>query len=589
MTESAIEALRIELAAVSLELRSTQLDLMDANDSLVSTQEELEDTLAKLDETQLELQNTRDALTNSERARQESNRDRILTRPPRQQEVFVVLKFRSPQPLPVGGYRLFTLQQKAVDRTLNQFKADNPELDAIVMDKLRFNRSPRGHNVFQRIKDDKKAPIKSSRRNFVLKEGHTEDEMVEYITSSEASPHEIAAVNDIDSIKTFVLNRLGVIPVFFFLTVIFGTRAYSCPYRNAEKGVMLLYVLVKGISLSDMARHIPKTSFHTIHKEFYMHNTAALNRLLTTLLSEMFSTLKSRHLAAERNPEPFKNVTLNLDGHDSRIVYVNADKASLYSYKLKKSGFRVQVCTDMNNMVFFVSAPAPCRDNNDGTMLLRMGIQNRIHKLDCVALDGGYNLFIGKLLDSADELQYENFCYPVRKMRGIVLTAEETAYNDIFGSFRSRIEGYFGEMQSTFTKFSHTVVNKVGEKETFGVQYKLACLLMNIKRFVALRNIPTEQHHMFWLQDGFDYPSKTEQETMYTLPNIKVKLSQSKDLLATRKAFFDMTISSLTQAADDNMASGDDDRAIEVKAVPVYAISDKIRIVEYLKFIQSFE
>ncbi|KAF9312708.1 hypothetical protein BG006_004296, partial [Podila minutissima] len=204
----------------------------------------------------------------------------------------------------------------------------------------------------------------------------------------------IAAVNDIDSIKTFVLNRLGVIPVFFFLTVMFGTSAYSCPHRNVERGVMLLYVLVKGVSLSDMAQYIPKTSFHTIHKEFYMYNPAALNRLLTTMLSEMFSTLKSRHLVAERNPDLFKNVTLNLNGHDSRIIYVNADKASLYSYKLKKSGFRVQVCTDMNNMVFFVSAPTPCRDYNDGTMILRMGIQNKIHKLDCVALDGGYTLFL---------------------------------------------------------------------------------------------------------------------------------------------------------------------------------------------------
>ncbi|KAF9930892.1 hypothetical protein BGZ67_005584 [Mortierella alpina] len=183
------------------------------------------------------------------------------------------------------------------------------------------------------------------------------------------------------------------------------------------------------------------------------------------MLSEMFSTLKSRHLAAERNPDPFKNVALNLDGHDSRIINVNADKSSLYSYKLKKSGFRVQVCTDINNMVFSVSAPAPCRDYNDGTMLLRMGIQNKIHKLDCVALDGGYTLFL---------------------------------------------ESYFGEMQSTFTKFSRTVMNKVAEKLTFGVQYKLACLLMNIMRFVALRNISTEQHHTFWLQDSFDYPSKME-------------------------------------------------------------------------------
>ncbi|KAG0300830.1 hypothetical protein BGZ98_008840 [Dissophora globulifera] len=245
-----------------------------------------------------------------------------------------------------------------------------------------------------------------------------------------------------------------------------------------------------------------------------------------------------------------------------------------------------------------------------------MGIQSKIHKLDCIALDGGYNLFISKLLDSSDELQYENFCYPIRKMRGIALTVEEASYNDIFGSFRSRIESYFGEMQSTFTKFSHTVVNKVAEKETFGVQYKLACLLMNIKRFVALRNIPTEQHHMFWLQDGFDYPSKPEKETMYTLPNIKVKLSQSEALLATRKAFFDMAISSHTQAADDDMVSGDDDREYEAEKVighrgegsereyhilqknggvgmatwvPAYNIKTKNKVTEYLKSIQSFE
>ncbi|CAO3572370.1 unnamed protein product [Mortierella alpina] len=181
--DSTMEALRKKLEAVSLELRNTQLDLMDANDCLASTQEELEDTQAHLKETQLELQNAQEALANSERARQAANLDRILARPPRQQEVFVVLKFQSPQPLPVGGYRLFTLQEKAVERTLNQFIADNPELDAVVMDRLRFNRSPRGHNVFQQVKDDKKSPIKSSRRNFILKDDRTEDEMIEYITS----------------------------------------------------------------------------------------------------------------------------------------------------------------------------------------------------------------------------------------------------------------------------------------------------------------------------------------------------------------------------------------------------------------------
>ncbi|KAF9969244.1 hypothetical protein BGZ73_008506 [Actinomortierella ambigua] len=228
----------------------TQLELEGANDNLASAQEELEDIRAKLDETELKQQSTQDALATSETARHAANLDRIVARPPRQQEVFIVLKFRSPQPLPVGGYRLFTLQQKAVERTLNQFIADNPELDAVVMDKLRFYRSPRGHNVFQRIKDDKHAPIKSSRRNFILNDGHTEDEMVDYITSvfnihtrgqqTASKQQKIKPVKEIRKAKDFVLHRLGAIPVFFFLTVQSGTKSYAGPYRNVEKGLLIL-------------------------------------------------------------------------------------------------------------------------------------------------------------------------------------------------------------------------------------------------------------------------------------------------------------------------------------------------------------
>ncbi|KAF8923774.1 hypothetical protein BGZ58_002532 [Dissophora ornata] len=181
--ESAIEELRERLAAVSLELEAKKQELEDSNDDLASALEELEDTQTQLEETQLVLKNTEAARANSEQLRLAGSRERVLMRRPQHQEVFVVLKFRSPRALPDGGYRLFTLQQKAVDRTLRQFIANNPELDAVVMDELQFEGSPRGHYVFQRIKEDKDAPIDSSRRNFVLKEGRTEDEMITYITS----------------------------------------------------------------------------------------------------------------------------------------------------------------------------------------------------------------------------------------------------------------------------------------------------------------------------------------------------------------------------------------------------------------------
>ncbi|KAF8967582.1 hypothetical protein BGZ46_000132 [Entomortierella lignicola] len=188
--DPAVEALRKELAAVKLDLRNTRQNLLDAEDDIESTQVHLDAALSNLAERELELENTKIALANSEHARLntericlEANRDRVLSRPHRKQEVFVVLKFREPQPLPIGGYRLFALQRKAVKSTLDQFIADNPELDAIEVDELHFDRSPRGQYVYQQMKDDAEAPIEFSRRNFVLKKGCTEDKMIEYITN----------------------------------------------------------------------------------------------------------------------------------------------------------------------------------------------------------------------------------------------------------------------------------------------------------------------------------------------------------------------------------------------------------------------
>ncbi|KAF9410999.1 hypothetical protein BGZ76_005403 [Entomortierella beljakovae] len=186
--DPAIEELRRKLAAVTLQLGNTQLDLMDAKDDLESSKADLDTALSSLLEKKRELENTKAALASSERARLnsehaclEANRDRVLSRPHGKQEVFIVLKFQQPQPLPVGGYRLFALQRKAVDRTLNQFIGDNPELDAVEAEGLRFDRSPRGENVYQQMKGDKAAPIEFSRRNFTLKDGRSEKEMISYI------------------------------------------------------------------------------------------------------------------------------------------------------------------------------------------------------------------------------------------------------------------------------------------------------------------------------------------------------------------------------------------------------------------------
>ncbi|KAI8327742.1 hypothetical protein BC941DRAFT_336711, partial [Chlamydoabsidia padenii] len=129
-------------------------------------------------------------------------------------------------------------------------------------------------------------------------------------------------------------------------------------------------------------------------------------------------------------------------------------------------------------MILFVSDSFPCRDYNDGTMFLQMDIERKIHAVDCIALDGGYTQFISQLLHDAPALSDKNFCCPIRKSAGISLTSSEALYNEMFGSFRSSIEAKFGEL--------------------------LACLLLNIKDFVHMLNMPLRPHHSLWEQTGFD-------------------------------------------------------------------------------------
>ncbi|KAF8934921.1 hypothetical protein BGZ58_005358, partial [Dissophora ornata] len=130
----------------------------------------------------------------------------------------------------------------------------------------------------------------------------------------------------------------------------------------------------------------------------------------------------------------------------------------------RRTGTGLRQIQDNAPHYVFVSQPAECRDFNDGTMLSKLAIDKKIHHLDCLALDGGYTLHLEGIIAASDTLTSSNFCYPIRKRKGIELTEEEIRYNAVFGSVRSKVESYFGDMQTTFTKFSHTVVNPISQR-----------------------------------------------------------------------------------------------------------------------------
>src|SRR6202034_1950547 len=175
--------------------------------------------------------------------------------------------------------------------------------------------------------------------------------------------------------------------------------------------------------------------------------------------------------------------------------------ADMYSYKLKKSGLRTQVCMDPNGMAIWVSKCQPCRKHQDGQMLLDMKMYNKMHDLDCLALDGGYTNYIKTLVEETD-LCTSNFAHPIRKRKLKEMTEEETNYNSMFGSFRSQMESLFGDLGHTFEIHNNSKPVLVEKKQTYNLQLKLCLLLLNVKKMAALVGLEEEPIHLSWTRDG---------------------------------------------------------------------------------------
>lgn len=133
------------------------------------------------------------------------------------------------------------------------------------------------------------------------------------ITSKYKHRTKIKNVKNVNDVKKELLNKLGYIPVFFFLTMLYTHREYPGPYLEIEKGLMILYHLVSGITSKDIEKYIPYSSFYAVYKKFWVTNYTQLNTFVNHCLKNMFSNIKIRILSGLiKNPVYFKNITLVL-------------------------------------------------------------------------------------------------------------------------------------------------------------------------------------------------------------------------------------------------------------------------------------
>lgn len=296
---------------------------------------------------------------------------------------------------------------------------------------------------------------------------------------------ELKNVKFIREIKNEILEKLGFIPVFFFLTVLYTNKEYPGPYIEVEKGLLLLYQLFSGFTSKNIKKYMPHTTFYAVYKEFWITNYNNLDKFVNDCLHNMFSNIKIRILSAMiKNPKNFKNITMMLDGHDTSIEYDKPDISlqKKWSYKLKSAGIRTQVLIDINEMAINLSNSQLCGNSSDGGMFLNMKLYNKIKEQDIVALDGGYTLFIKQFetlcQNKSLKLNDNNFFYPIRKENGMKLNTQEEHYNKVFGSFRSLMENQFKDIHNKFKRFSNNnSILKTDEIKYINLQLKVVFLL----------------------------------------------------------------------------------------------------------------
>ena len=368
---------------------------------------------------------------------------------------------------------------------------------------------------------------------------------------------ELKEIQRIQDMKDVLMRRLGSITVFFFLSTIWSKHYFPGPFNAMEKGIAFLYFFVAGETMDSMQQYIPKTTFHVIYSTFLKLERPMFEKEIRRCFLSMFSSPEIRIRSAKwKNPPLFKHVTMMLDGHDSRATY-GEDKAAMFSYKLKKSGLRTQVAIDINGMVLFASKSASCRDNNDGKMLLEMGLGKKIHEMDCIAVDGGYTLHIGDIVEK-EKLDEHNFCFPIRKKRLQPLHEEESSFNAMFGGFRSMSEATFGDLMKTFTKFNNKEIVRTQCKKEFNLAFRLCLLLLNIHNFVHALDIIEQPHHRDWMSEGADYPREKQLAPERTqTATVQNKLENGRDLQRLQETFLGMDIGSDDEMENENGSEND--------------------------------
>ena len=316
------------------------------------------------------------------------------------------------------------------------------------------------------------------------------------------------------------LSKLHGNAVTEFLKLFGSLPEHPSPLKNIDKGKLLLFQLLSG-STSKSIPNCPYSTYREIYKTFWRENKDKIQQWCDSWVS-ILSTPEIRLLYASiHNSEPFKGVTMLIDGKDFITHLNNLDDElkrtengvrTTISRKLNwKNGGKIVFLDDIKMNPIMISRMCGANEQYDGHVMTEMKIYRVMEpKIDCLIYDHAfdsdarYMLTLKECIDKG--ITRRNLCPNIGKKANVPLTQDEQAYKDKHGSFRSIQETERNAtLVNTFRIFSIHSSRKVFKYDEFVLQTVVACILLAISR-ECKRNNYNEVDSM-WADKEFDYPT----------------------------------------------------------------------------------
>lgn len=314
----------------------------------------------------------------------------------------------------------------------------------------------------------------------------------------------IKSISTIQGVKNILFNKLGHIPVYFFLNILFSNYNYSGKYSNIEKGIMLLYHLITGDDKNVI--NYKMKSYKKVFDEFYIYRYEELNEKVDKYLKTMFSNVKIRILNSRLyNNNALKTPTFVFNTY-SQIYETNRSNKKLdigyvTQYLCDNSGF----ITYISDTKEYVNSGNNCKINYNE--LLFWDINLPIDEKDVTTLDEDHIKFKQYFISNSKKKQKNNindnnFISPFIKDN---LSTEDILYNTLFNNFYFKGNNTISQIEDFFQIFKNKNSLKTDIK-IYNLQLKICTLLHNVYTFVDKYNIKSNNLHKAWIIDNFDFP-----------------------------------------------------------------------------------